>query len=108
MEKCQSILLGEISNSNVAKCLHSGLIRWYYNNLMVTFQEEDFKVFSKSFEKIDFNRKGWETPDGKRFVIINTCHQDIQFVFKEYEHKKLCLLFDKARTELEILQILKN
>lgn len=75
---------------------------------MLSFQEEDFKVFSKSFEGIDFNQKGWETPDGKRFVIINTCHEQIKFVFKEYEHEKLCLLFDKARTELEIRSILKS
>ncbi|MEX2567126.1 MAG: DUF6686 family protein [Cyclobacteriaceae bacterium] len=108
MGNCQSILLAEIPDSNVTKCLQSGIIRWYFNNLMVAFQEKDFITFSKSFARIDFEQNGWNTGEGGRFVVINTPHQDIQFVFKEYEHQKLCLLFDKSRAELEILHIKNN
>jgi hypothetical protein len=108
MGTCQSILLAEMPNSNIVKCLRSGLVRWYFNNLMVAFQEKDFLVFSKSFGKIDFDHEGLGAGQTKRFVVINTPHQDINFVFKEYEHEKLCGLFEKARAELEILHIMKN
>ncbi|MBW3469582.1 DUF6686 family protein [Arthrospiribacter ruber] len=108
MKNCESVLLAEMPNSNVVKCLESGCVRWYFNNLMVTFLEEDFLVFSKSFQTIDFNIKSWQTEEGGRFIVINTCHQSIQFVIKEYEHRQLSELFEKARTELEILQILNG
>lgn len=48
----------------------------------------------------------WTTGEGKRFVIINTCHPDIKIVIKEYEFGMLLELFEKASHELEILQIL--
>jgi hypothetical protein len=108
MKDCQTKLLAELPDANVVKCKQSGLVRWYYKNVMVSFKEEDFMVFTKSFSQIDFDKKGWVTEEGNRFVIINTCHRDIQFVFKEHEHRKIISLFEKARTELEILNILKN
>lgn len=108
MKNCQSILLAEMPNSNIAKCLRSGSLRWYFNNLMVAFKEKDFMAFSRSFEKIDFDREGWGAAEGGRFVVISTPHRDIQFVFKEHEHKKLCGLFQKAITQLQILHIMEN
>ncbi|WP_009036043.1 DUF6686 family protein [Indibacter alkaliphilus] len=107
-KSCTSVLLAEMPGSNVVKCLQSGMVRWYFNNLMVTFLEVDFHTFSKSFQNIDFDVKSWQTEEGNRFVVINTCHQSIQFVIKECEHHRLSELFEKARTELEILQILNG
>ncbi|MCH6199897.1 hypothetical protein MMU07_09910 [Aquiflexum sp. LQ15W] len=106
MNKCKTDLLAEIRDSNLVRCRNSGKITWYFKNILVSFDLSDFRKFTSSFSKIDFMETSWTTGEGKRFVIINTCHPDIKIVIKEYEFGMLLELFEKASHELEILQIL--
>lgn len=106
MENCKTDLLAEIRDSNIIRCRHSGKITWYFKNILVSFDQKDFRKFTSSFAKINYSKTGWATAEGNRFVIINTCHTDIKLVIKEYEFGFLTELFELASHELEILQIL--
>lgn len=106
MQPCEIDLLAELPDTNLVRCKRSGKIRWYFKNFLVAFEEDDFERFHRSFANIDFDTCSWGTAGGNRFVIINTCHRDIQLVIKEYEHKILADLFDRAQTELAILHLL--
>lgn len=108
MECTDTKLLAEIPGSNVVKCVKSGLIRWYYRNIMVSFDEVDFKGFVKSLAAIDFEKRGLSTSLGQKFIVINTCHTAIQFVFQESEHRQIMALLDRALVELEIFYLLKS
>lgn len=88
------ILNGE--HFNVSQCTCCQRIGLYYKNLLVGFNPEEFMLFGRLFSAVDFSVSALRFPDGVDHIVINTCHQDIQFNFTEVEFEEFREILQKA------------
>lgn len=89
MSQCKPNILVEDKHFNIAQCSCCQRIGLYYHNLLVGFNFKDFITWADSVLKVDFTKNAYLFPDGEMQLIINTCHQDIQFAFTKKEFLKL-------------------
>jgi len=108
MSYCQPKMLVEGTYFNIAQCSCCKRIGLYYKNLLVAFNQRDFIAFATVFCTIDFNKRAMLFPDGKRHMVIDTCHQDIQFTFIKDEFDELKNMFREASILLEAQNIIEQ
>ena len=99
------ILNGE--HFNVSQCSCCQRIGLYYKNLLVGFNPEEFMLFAKLFSAVDFSTSALRFPDGVDHIVINTCHQDIQFNFTEVEFEEFRDMLQKALLILRANHVLR-
>lgn len=81
---------------NVTQCTDCRRIGLYYKNLLVGFKHEEFLRFGRLFGEIDFKASALRFPDGVDHVVVNTCHEDIQFNFTATEFVEFQDIIQKA------------
>lgn len=89
MNHCKPNILIESKNFNITQCTKCKRIGLYYRNLLAGFHSHDFKRWANTLLRIDFEKNAHVFPSGKSHIIINTCHQDIQFIFTEKEFQRI-------------------
>lgn len=92
---------------NVSQCTGCQRIGLYYKNLLVGFNPEEFIRFGRLFSDIDFKLAASRFPDGLDHIVVNTCHQDIQFTFTEAEFEEFRDIMQKALIILKANQIIR-
>ena len=99
------ILNGEYFNVSQCTCCHR--IGLYYKNLLVGFNPEEFTSFCRLFGEIDFKVSAVTFPDGLGHIVVNTCHQDIQFNFTEVEFEEFRDILQRALIILRANHIIR-
>lgn len=92
---------------NISQCTGCQRIGLYYKNLLVGFNPEEFTSFSRLFSEIDFKMSATVFPDGLGHIVVNTCHQDIQFNFTEAEFEEFRNILQKALIILRANHIIR-
>ncbi|MEN7548524.1 DUF6686 family protein [Rapidithrix thailandica] len=106
MNTCEPKILVENSHFYIAQCQHCKRIGLSYKNILVGYQPEEFIQFANKFNQINFEERCYVFPDGKPYIIVNTCHQDIQFSFTKRDFETLKQGFSEALLMLEAEKIL--
>ncbi|MEM9328580.1 MAG: DUF6686 family protein [Bacteroidota bacterium] len=83
-------------------CRHCSRVGLYYKNLLVGFEHRDFQAFSRSLLHLDFDRASILFPNGSKHLVVDTCHEDIQFTFLKEEYEELKDLLNQALLMLEV------
>ena len=104
---CRPVIVLDGEHFNVSRCAGCGRIGLHYRNLLVGFDPEQFGAFSDSFAKIDFKSSAVKFPNGLAHIIVNTCHQDIQFCFTKEEFEEFRNLLQQALIILDARQIVE-
>ena len=104
---CRPVIILDGEHFNVSQCAGCQRVGLHYHNLLVGFDPEQFEVFSDSFAKIDFKASAVKFPNGLERIIVNTCHQDIQFCFSETEFEEFRDLLQQALIILDARQIVE-
>lgn len=105
---CTPEVIIEGNYFNISRCPHCKRIGLYYKNLLVGFNPDTFKDFSKSFTEIHFDSMAVRFPDGFKHLIVNSCHQDIQLTFKKTEFEEMKDILSQANILLDAKDILKK
>ncbi len=107
MSKCDPVTLVEAEGLNVSLCKCCKRIGLMHKNLLVSFNLIEFTQFSSSVRNIDFHRSAICFPDGQPYVILNTCHEDIQFCFDFAEFAQLKSVLDQADVMIQVYESLE-
>ena len=105
---CKPIIILEGKYFNIAQCMGCKRIGLYYKNLLVSFDPQDFRAFSRSFSKINFKTSAVVFPDGFKHIVMDTCHQDIQINFIEEEFEEFKDILQQAMIILEAHRIVNH
>ena len=92
---------------NVSQCSCCKRIGLYYKNLLVGFNPDEFTRFARLFSEIDFKLSACRFPDGLDHIVVNTCHNDIQFNFTEAEFDEFRDILQKALIILKANEIIR-
>ncbi|WP_157638250.1 DUF6686 family protein [Flexithrix dorotheae] len=108
MNNCNPRILVEEKYLTVLQCKSCKRVGLSFHNILIGFSPRGFNTFSKSVIALDFDkvciREGSLTP----FVILNSCHEDIQFNFSREEFLQLKSGLAKAQLLLEAVNILNQ
>ncbi|MBX2843836.1 MAG: hypothetical protein KTR26_18840 [Flammeovirgaceae bacterium] len=108
MKNCNPRILVEEKHLHVLQCKTCKRIGLSFHNILISFSPNGFYTFSKSVIALDFDkvciRQGNHTP----FVILNSCHEDIQFNFSKEEFFQLKSGLAKAQLLLDAVSILNQ
>ena len=74
--------------------------------MMLNFQPDDFMEFSSSFQKLKFEKRAVQFPDGCPRMVMNTCRREIQLCFDQSEFNAVKHSLQEAAVMLEVNQIL--
>ena len=104
---CRPVIVLDGEHFNVSRCAGCERIGLHYRNLLVGFDPEQFEAFSTSICNIDFKSSAVKFPNGLEHIIVNTCHQDIQFCFTQEEFEEFQEVLQQALIILDARQIVK-
>ena len=104
---CRVDVLINERNRYVSKCRGCGKVVLHYNNFMTTFNEGDFESFLNYVSFLHFESNAVRFPNGKPFITVYTCHEDIYFVFNEEEFDDFRDCLSQVKVMLEVKEILK-
>ena len=108
MSKCEPITLYNSILLNISQCKCCERIGLFYNNILVGFELSDFLAFCRGVERLDFERHAVPFPNGAFYVILDTCHEDIQFCFDKSQFFQLNLALGEAQLMIEVHQSLSS
>lgn len=102
---CAPKIIFDEPDFNVTQCPHCHRIGLYYGQVLVRFKNKDFTDWVHALNKVNFKQSAMCFPDGELRVVLNTCHQDIQFNFKEEEFDRLVEGVQQALLVLEAIEL---
>lgn len=105
---CKPEIIAEGRDAYIIRCTNCQQISLCYKNLIAGFNPENFSVFSHAFSQINFEESAIDFPDGKSYIMVNTCHQDIQMRFNKEEFEEVKGLVQQAIIMLDTLSILNQ
>lgn len=106
MSQCKPVVLVSSDHFNVSMCTCCHRIGLYYNNLLAGFELEEFTMFGESVSRLRFYPNCVNFPNGEAYIILDTCHPDIQFCFKAEEFSELKTVLTESLLMLEVHQAL--
>ena len=105
---CKPKVLIEGPHFNVVQCANCFRIGFYYKNILIGFDEQDFIAFAEEYASINFKECCVKFSGSREHIILNTCHQDIQLTFNYQEFEGLQELLQQARMIIEANRILNS
>ena len=97
---------GQFFNTSLCKCCQR--VGLFYKNVLVGFDLTEFLSFCKGIVKMDFHTHCVPFPNGREYVVIQTCHADIQFCFNAEEFEELSQLLMESQRMIEVHQSLET
>jgi len=94
-------ILYEEENFSVSRCNECGRTNLFFNNIIVTFNSQDFDDFISGIDRVDFFQDSVVFPDRTAKVILKTCHKNIQFCLEEEEFNRLKNMLNQVGLLLE-------
>ncbi|MEQ9437715.1 MAG: hypothetical protein RIG62_01660 [Cyclobacteriaceae bacterium] len=73
----------------IARCQHCQRLSILYHNVLAGFSPTGFTQFSDNVLQTDFSEYSVMFPSGESYIVLQTCHQDIQFTFNQKEFQQL-------------------
>ncbi len=107
MSQCNPSVLVSSEYFNISICKCCKRIGLFYKNLLVGFDIKEFTHFCQGVANLDFYSNCVYFPNAKPYVVIETCHPDIQFGFEATEFEELKSILDESMLMLEVHQALE-
>ena len=92
----------------IAQCQHCQRLSLLYHNVLAGFSLAGFTKFSDNVLQTDFSEYSVAFASGQPCVVLQTCHQDIQFTFNQKEFEQLKRGLTEVLLLLEAQQILNS
>nr|WKN34949.1 hypothetical protein K4G66_21470 [Tunicatimonas sp. TK19036] len=108
MPLCKPKVLLQEGSFCVAQCKHCQRLSILYHNVLAGFSPSAFTRFSENVIQTSFQEYSVQFPVGEPYIILQTCHQDIQFTFNKKEFKQLKRGLAEVMVLLEAQQILDS
>ena len=67
-----------------------------------------FLTFCVGVESVSFDQHSVPFPNGIRYIILDTCHQDIQFCFDKSQFFQLRMALEEAQLMIEVHESLST
>jgi len=93
---------------NITTCLGCRTVGLFYNNILSSFEHDQFVQFADSVSSLKFQDVCVPFPDGQARVILKTCHRDIQFCFNYPEFVEFQVGLSESLVLLEIQDVLNQ
>ncbi|MTI23652.1 DUF6686 family protein [Fulvivirga kasyanovii] len=103
---CNAEKLVLTRNGAITQCRGCQRIGFTYKNLLIGFDLDQFLGFSRFLSKVNFEKYCIRCSESPPYLIINTCHHDIQFALNREEFEEFKDMSQQARLMLEVLGIL--
>ena len=103
---CNTEKLVVTASGYITQCKGCGRIGLTYKNLLIGFDRDQFLSFTRFISKVSFEKYCIRHTDRQPYLIINTCHHDIQFVLSRDEFEEFRDMTQQAGLMLEVLGIL--
>ena len=107
MNQCQTKILAEGNHFNVSYCGCCKRIGLFYNNILSGFDVIEFEHFSEGVQSLNFNEGAILFPNHELYIMVTTCHPDVQFCFNHDEFSQFQNLMEEARLMLDVYTALE-
>ena len=104
---CEPNVLVSSDYFNISICKCCNRVGMFYKNLLVGFEVCEFTNFCKEVTQLDFYNNCVYFPNGQTHLVVETCHQNIQFSFNESEFQELKSMLNESMLMLEVHQALE-
>ncbi|MCG8306637.1 MAG: hypothetical protein MI975_04540 [Cytophagales bacterium] len=105
---CNTKILIESDLFYIAQCHQCKKISLQYKNILVKFLPKYFYGFCNALERIEFKTMSVLSPQGKRQIVLNTGHHDIQFTFTDCEFDELRDVLQQVKIMLDAEKLLQQ
>ncbi|UII32866.1 hypothetical protein LVD17_03345 [Fulvivirga ulvae] len=93
-------------NGAITQCRDCQRIGFTFKNLLIGFDPDQFVGFGRFLSRINFEKHCIRHSAKPPYLIINTCHHDIQFALFREEFEEFRDMAQQAKLMLEVLGIL--
>tara|TARA_B100000787_G_scaffold159391_1_gene137474 strand:+ start:350 stop:679 length:330 start_codon:yes stop_codon:yes gene_type:complete len=107
MNSCRAMTLTENDHSNISICEGCKRIGLCYKNLVFGFYLEEYFIFCKKVNNINFHQEHILLGNGQANVIIDTHHSEIHFCLNAFEFVELSRILDESLIMIEVYDSLK-
>ncbi|MFT7268604.1 MAG: hypothetical protein ACI905_000810 [Roseivirga sp.] len=107
MSQCNPSVLVQSIHLNISLCKCCKRIGLFYKNILVGFEIEGFRHFCEGVSNMEFYSSAILFPNGEDYIVVDTCHQDIQFCFTHTEFKELLLALNESILMVEVHESLE-
>ena len=101
-------VLSNKRNLSIVQFNDCGHITLNYNNILLNFSPESFLEFSSSFQRVNFEDRATQFPDGTSRLVMHTRSAEIQFCFDHPEFMTVTEALREASVLLEVHDILST
>ncbi|WP_460949639.1 DUF6686 family protein [Spirosoma daeguense] len=107
MTTCQPNMLFYQERFCIAQCQHCQRVGLTFQNLLLGFTQDEFTVFCRIIDGVNFDKSSAVMPDGQPQLIVNTGHSDIQFSLLKPEFERLKSGLHDALRRMNLHKLLK-
>ena len=104
---CEPQVLVQGEDFSIAQCKGCKRIGLHYKNILAGFDQREFQCFAQGFCALSFEANCVPFPGSVEHIVIKTCHDNIQFTFKEQEFFHMKELLQRSCMMLEVNHILE-
>lgn len=104
---CEIKGLSAINEIVICHCVHCKVVFFWNKNIIINFKQEEFRNFSRSIERIEFEQAAVVFPDERERVIVPTADSNINLSFDKEEWKDVQAAMQEASCMQEVYELIK-
>ena len=101
-------VLSKKKNLSIVQFDRCGHISLNYNNILLNFSPQSFLEFTSAFQRVNFDERATQFPDGTSRLVMHTRSAEIQFCFDHPEYMTVAEALREASVMLEVHSILNT
>lgn len=105
---CKTLVLAQNENITIAQCCNCKILNIWRSGILMNFSFEQFHVFYKATERLEFDNYLENRPDGKEVVILSTPFPDISLVFTREEWHEFFEKMEEASYMQRVYELVHN
>lgn len=104
---CEIKGLSAINDIVICHCIHCKVVFFWNKNVIINFKEEEFRAFSRSIDKMEFDLSCVIFPDERERMIVPTADVNINLTFDKEEWKDVQAAVQEAYCMQEVYEVMK-
>ena len=104
---CEIKGLSAINDIVICHCVHCKVVFFWNKNVIINFKQEEFRKFSHSIERMEFDHAAVIFPDERERVIVPTSDSNINLSFDKEAWKDMQAPPQEASCMQEVFELMK-
>ncbi len=102
---CEIKGLSAINDMVICHCIHCKVVFFWSKNVIINFNQEEFRKFSRTIERMEFDQAAVVFPDERERMIVPTADSNINLSFDKEEWKDVQALVQEASCMQEVYEL---